>query len=177
MSETQPDPALAVLEEWRQDALVTLPLPSGRIVKVRPGTLMELAIAGVLPAPLMAVVMSDGDAPGETDPTHGLELLRSTQELAAAAVRSVQGRDGSWVTVAIDVATFLDLPAQDRTEITRVAVGAAFAEVAVSLATFRDEPTGDGPRDDGADVQPAPVGAAGDNRATRRARPRPGARG
>lgn len=172
------DQAREVLDEWRQDALVERTLPSGRQVRVRPGSLMELAVAGLLPAPLMAVVLADsaGDA-GVSDSRHGLELLRSTQELAAAAVRAVLSRSGAWIPVMLDVPTFLELPPGDRAEITRVAIGEQFAEVAASLTTFRDEPAGDGPGDDGADLRAAPVGAPRGNRAARRPGPRPGTRG
>jgi hypothetical protein len=174
----QDEQAREVLDEWREDGLAELTLPSGRHVRVRPGSLMELAVAGLLPAPLMAVVLGgESMAHDDVDSSRGLDLLRSTQELAAGAVEAVQGRSGVWVPVSVDVPTFLGLPSADRAEITRVAIGEQFAEVAASLTTFRDEPTGDGAGDDGGAVRTAPVVAPRPNRAARRAGPRPGARG
>lgn len=165
----------ALLDEWRDDGLEPIDLPSGRAVRVRRGSLVELAAAGLMPFPLTAI--ASGSTGTESDTDVGFAVFRATLQTAAAAIRYLRRGDGAWIPVKVDVETFLELPLPDRSAITRVALGEEAVEVAAGLATFRDEPAGGAPGADGADLRPAAVDDARPGRAARGARPRPGARG
>lgn len=173
----QTEQARAVLEEWAAAALVDVPLPSGRAVRVRPATLVDLMVADALPAPLTAIVLA-GTPDTEDDPDsgrRGIELVRALNGLAARAIACVRQGD-EWIPVSVDAATFASLPPMDRREITKVAVGDEMAEVVAALAGFRDGPAGAPAGDDGADLRPAAVELPRPDRVSRRARPRPGDR-
>ena len=172
----QPVNVAAELEAWVEAALVELPLPSGRRVKVRPSNLMDLYIVGQLPQPLTAIVVAT-EKPGQPAPEptteESRELILAMQELAAKSIEFLGVDAEDWIAVTIDATTFARLPLADRNAISKAALGTEFAEVASGMATFRDEPAGGDPGADGADVRSPAVGApqpARPNRAARRAR-------
>lgn len=172
--------AIAALDAIESAALVDVTLPkSGGRVRVEPSNLVQLMADGLLPQPLLDAVLSSGsvDRDPRADFDAGVELMHVTRERAAAAIRAIWSND-TWVPVTVAPERFGKWPAEDRREVVRVALGEEIAEVGIDdLATFRDDAAGPAPGEDGADVQPAAVEPARPDRAARRARSRPGARG
>jgi len=163
----------AALDAWEADGLVELDLTNGRRVRVAPGSMAALLVTGLLPQPLVEAVLSGGTENRITDPRVGFELVGRSMALAAGAVRAVW-HEGAWVPVALTVERYGRLPLADQVQISRVALGPELGGLGYDLGTFPDDLAGDAPGGNGAEVRPASVEPAGPNRATRRARPRPG---
>lgn len=168
--------ATAALDAWEAEAAEPVTLPSGRRVRVVQSNITELIVAGLLPQPLVDVVLG-GDVPvaGPERTRAGFDLMRRTAELAASSVKAIE-HEGQWIAVTIDVDRFRRFPMADRVAIVKMAVGDELGGLAYDLRPFRDEPAGDATGGDGEDVRPEAVGdAAGPdapagNRAARRAR-------
>lgn len=170
----------AALDAWEASGLTELALPSGTRVKVLPGSLAALMVNGLFPQPLMDAFFASREATDERDRTSdakvGLDVMRRSQEVAAAAVKFIWHGE-AWQAVTVTVERYSRLPIADQGEIARAALGPEMAEVGLSsLAAFRELPAGDGAGGDGEDVQSAPVEPPRPNRAARRARPRSDAR-